>query len=69
MRALDALYEAHKIAFSPFVFETAYTMLELGVLEAINEAKSGLIIEEIAAKTNVSEYGVRVLVELSLIHI
>lgn len=65
MRALDALYEAHKIAFSPFVFETAYTMLELGVLEAINENKTGITIEEIAAKTNVSEYGVRVLVEMA----
>lgn len=65
MKALEALYEAHKIAFSPFVFETAYTMLELGILEAINSEKSGLTIEETAAKTNVSEYGVRVLLEMA----
>lgn len=65
MKALEALYETHKIAFSPFVFETAYTMLELGILEAINSEKSGLTIEETAAKTNVSEYGVRVLLEMA----
>lgn len=65
MKALEALYEAHKIAFSPFVFETAYTMLELGILDALNSEKSGLTIEETAAKTNVSEYGVRVLLEMA----
>jgi len=65
MKALNALYEAHKIAFSPFVFETAYTMLELGILEAINSSKIGLTIEETAVKTNVSEYGVRVLLEMA----
>lgn len=65
MKALDALHEAHKIAFSPFVFETAYTMLELGVLEAIFDAKEGITIEDIAKKTNVSEYGIRVLCEMA----
>ena len=65
MKALDALHEAHKIAFSPFVFETAYTMLELGVLEAIFNAKEGITIEAIAEETNVSEYGVRVLCEMA----
>lgn len=65
MKALDALHEAHKIAFSPFVFETAYTMLELGILEAIFDAKQGITIEDLAKKTNVSEYGVRVLCEMA----
>ena len=40
MKAIDALHEAHKLAFSPFVFETAYTMLELGILEAIESKKA-----------------------------
>lgn len=65
MKALDALHEAHKIAFSPFVFETAYTMLELGILETIFDAKQGITIEDLAKKTNVSEYGVRVLCEMA----
>lgn len=65
MKALEALHEAHKVAFSPFVFETAYTMLELGILETIFDSKTGLTIEEIAKKTDVSEYGVRVLCEMA----
>lgn len=65
MKALNALYDAHKIAFSPFVFETAYAMLELGVLECIYAHRHGITIEDIAKETGVSEYGVRVLVEMS----
>ena len=65
MKAIDALHEAHKMAFSPFVFETAYTMLELGILDEINNHRNGISIEDIAKKTNVSEYGVRVLVEMA----
>ena len=66
MKALEALYEAHKIAFNPFVFETAYTMLELGILEAIhNHKREGGSVEELAKETNVSEYGVRVLLEMA----
>lgn len=64
MKAIQALYEAQKIAFSPFVFETAYTILELNILDAINSGK-GMTIPEIAKATGVSEYGVRVLVEMA----
>ena len=65
MKAIDALNEANKIAFSPFVFQTVYTMLELGILEAIHNAKNGISIKEIENKTNVSEYGIRVLCEMA----
>lgn len=64
MKAIQALYEAQKIAFSPFVFETAYTMLDLNILDTINSSK-GMTIPEIAKATGVSEYGVRVLVEMA----
>ena len=65
MKAIDALYQAQKIAFSPFVFETCYTMLELGILETINNHKNGVSIKEISKETNVSEYGVLVLLEMA----
>lgn len=65
MKAINALYEAHKIAFSPFVFETAYALLELGILESIYTHREGATIEETAKATGVSEYGVRVLVEMA----
>ena len=65
MKAVDAMYEAHKIAFSPFVFETAYTMLELGILESIYKHREGISIEDAAKETGVSDYGVRVLIEMA----
>jgi hypothetical protein len=65
MKAINALYEAQKIAFGPFVFQTAYTMLELGILEAMHQSKEGLTIKELSAETNLSNYGVLVLVEMA----
>ncbi len=65
MKALDALYEAQKIAFSPFVFQTAYSMHNLGIFDKIFEAKDGLTLQEIAQQTNLDEYGVRVLIEMA----
>lgn len=66
MKAITALYEAQKIAFSPFVFQTAYTMLSLGLIDRIFDSREGLTIEEMAEQTKVSEYGVRVLVEMAV---
>lgn len=65
MKAINALYEAQKIAFGPFVFQTAYTMLELGIMDALYNANKGLTIEEIAEQTKVSNYGVLVLIEMA----
>ena len=65
MKALNSLYEAQKIAFSPFVFQTVYTMSSLGIMDELYEERDGLTIEEIAKRKNVSEYGVRVLVEMA----
>lgn len=65
MRAIEALYEAQKVAFSPFVFQTVYTMYELGIFEAIHENSEGLSPEEISEKTKVSVYGARVLAEMA----
>lgn len=65
MKAINALYEAQKIAFSPFVFQTAHSMLTLGILDAIFESKGGLSVEEISDKTKVSKYGVTVLIEMA----
>lgn len=65
MKAIDALHEAHKLAFSPFVFETAYCLLELNILEVMHENRAPMSIKDIAIKTKVSEYGVRVLLEMA----
>lgn len=65
MKAINALHEAQKIAFSPFVFQTAYSMLSLGLIDKIFESRQGMTIEEMAKETNISEYGARVLVEMA----
>ena len=65
MKAISALYEAQKIVFSPFIFQTAYSMLELGILDTLNNSKEGLDFDEISKETNVSKYGVTVLVEMA----
>jgi ubiquinone/menaquinone biosynthesis C-methylase UbiE len=65
MKAINALHEAQKIAFSPFVFQTAYCMLNLGIIDKIFEAKDGITVQELAKQTNLSEYGIRVLVEMA----
>lgn len=65
MKAINSLFEAQKIAFSPFVFQTVYTMFELGLLDELYEESAGLSIEELAKRRNVSEYGVRVLLEMA----
>lgn len=66
MKAIEALCEAHKVAFYPFVFETAYSLLELGILEVIYEHReNGISIEEISKITGTTKYGVSVLVEMA----
>jgi len=65
MKAINALYEAQKIAFSPFVFQTAYTMHSLGIFDVIFETKGGLSIDEISSKTKVAKYGITVLIEMA----
>ncbi len=65
MKALDALFEANKIAFSPFVFQTVNTMMELGMMDLLFETKEGQTIGQIADKTSISKYGVTVLFEMA----
>ena len=67
MRAFDALQEAQKIAFAPFIFQTVVSLKKLGVLDFIfdNNAKGGVTIEEISTATSISEYGLGVLLEMA----
>lgn len=64
MKAVEALFEAQKIAFGPFIFQSVASMMQLGIFDAIHESREGLSIPQIAEQTGVSEYGVRVLVEM-----
>ena len=67
LRAVDAKFEAQKIAFAPLAFQAVKTMINLGILRAIDEAgDDGITRAALAAKTNLSEYGVGVLCEMAL---
>ncbi|MFO0415142.1 MAG: methyltransferase [Bacteroidota bacterium] len=65
MKAIRALYEAQKVAFGPFVFQTAHTMLELGIINLLHKGEKGQTIEEISDELKVSKYGVLVLMEMA----
>jgi len=67
MKAVEAKFEAQRIAFAPFAFQCAYSMRELGVLECVSKAgKTGASIAEISKECGISEYGAQVLAEFGL---
>ena len=67
MKAFDALQEAQKIAFAPFVFQTTVSLRKLGVFDFIFDkgSRGGVTIEEISKGTSISEYGLGVLLEIA----
>lgn len=67
LTAIEAKFEAQKIAFGPILFHAARSMRDLGILECIHKsAKDGITIDEISFNTKISTYGVKVLVEIGL---
>lgn len=62
--ALEAKYEAQKIAFAPIVFQAVRTAKSLKILDLIDNSKSGITDEEIASQLNIGIYGVEVLLDL-----
>ena len=65
--AIDAKFEAQKIAFAPLCFQAVRSMLDLGILRAISDSgDEGISMAELSAKTNVSEYGIKVLCEMAV---
>jgi ubiquinone/menaquinone biosynthesis C-methylase UbiE len=64
--ALQAMYDAQKIAFAPIMFQAAKSLRDLDILATLKAHKKGITIEEIAEKLNLSVYGVKVLLEAGL---
>ncbi len=67
MSAVEALEEAHRIAFAPFVFQASVSLRKLGILEYIFDKRDsgGPTLEEISEKLSLSSYGVGVLLEIA----
>jgi hypothetical protein len=67
IRAVDAKFEAQKIAFAPVTFQAARSLLELGLLREISDSgDEGLSREEAAERTGLPLYGAGVLMEMAL---
>ena len=67
IKAIDALEEAHRMAFAPFIFQTVVSLRKLGIFDLIFEKrkKGGISKEAIAETLQLSVYGVGVLLEMA----
>lgn len=67
IRAVDAKFEAQKIAFAPLCFQAVRALIELELLQAVEASgETGITRAELAQKANISEYGAGVLCEMAL---
>lgn len=61
---LQALLQAQKIAFAPFVFQATLAAKRLGILKAFSESDHPLTFEQCAQKCSLTPYAVQVVCEL-----
>lgn len=67
IKAVDAKFEAQKIAFGPYIFQAARSLKNLGILQLLFDAKDkGLTLEDLKNKTGMKDYGLKVLLEMGL---
>lgn len=65
--ALEAKYDAQKIAFAPIMFQAAKALRDLGILDyLLKNRRKGVSIETIANDLRLSVYGVKVLLEAGI---
>ncbi|WP_106792057.1 methyltransferase [Aquimarina sp. Aq78] len=67
IKAIDAIQEAQKIAFAPFVFQATVSLRKLGVLNLIFDRRKngGISIKDISKELSISIYGIGVLLEIA----
>lgn len=66
MSALDARFEAQKLAFGPVVFQCVRIAQKWGVLDALDRCEHGCTTAELAAQLQRSDYALSVLLESCL---
>ncbi|MBR5038217.1 MAG: methyltransferase domain-containing protein [Prevotella sp.] len=66
LSARDAQRLAEYIAFGPIIFQVSRLMVKFGILELLRNSNGGMTVEEVAKKTELSEYAVKCLLEASL---
>ena len=67
IKAIEALEEAQKIAFAPFVFQTTISLRKLGILDYIFEnSRDGVTSQkQLSEALKITEYGLSVLLEIA----
>lgn len=61
-----AIFEAQKIVFGPFAFQTAKTLRDTGVLQCLFEyRKSGITLRALEDAADLSRYGLKVLLDFA----
>ena len=66
LSALDAQRQAEAIAWGPVVFQVSRRMIKFGILDLISHSDDGITLQELTAKTRLSPYAVKCLMEASL---
>ena len=66
LSAREAQQQAEWIAWGPIVFQASRLMLKFGILDLLRDSDGGMTIAEVAEKTKLSVYAVKVLIEASL---
>lgn len=63
LSAIDAKFEAQKIAFGPILFQTIVAMRDLGVLQYIHQKRGKAPLDQIHKEMGLSKYAVEVMTE------
>ncbi len=64
--AIEAKEIAQQWAFAPMFFQVIMCMRRMGIFETLIKARKGIAPKELAEKTGVSDYGIKVLLEAGL---
>jgi hypothetical protein len=65
--AYEAISEAQRLAFAPIAFQATRTLIRLGILKAVADAgERGARADELRERLNMSEYALRVLLDMGL---
>lgn len=67
LSAREAQRQAEFIAWGPVIFQVSRLMLKWGILEEIRNSHDGLTLEELEEKTRLSQYALKILLELRLV--
>lgn len=66
LSAVEARFEAQRIAFGPVTFQCALALRNTGILQVVSDSrKEGASADFISEKTGISKYGVKVLLDMA----